>query len=190
MLRWLLYIILIIACLVPIGYELFIWGLARGFERPDDLRPAECKIHEANRISFYLKDKKFNLNRMLDSFKKVNKEYALADSSTIGNYSSCQCCCIDDEMEIYFDNSPKEIYWIHTDRYRFHAGFEGQYFSDIGYIDIVSTFRNNDWYCLPTSKLDSAEKRRIRNRINFEILENLPIVKDTSKHEDEKWLTE
>ena len=180
------YALLLIGALGILGYGLFIWGFGRNFVRSsDDTRDPACHIHEVNRISFYLKTRGLDLNRMLDSLEIINNQYKLTDFSSMDNFSQCVCCCIEDDKEINFNESPKEVYWINIERYRFDAGFEGQYYSDVAYVDVVSTYKNGDWHCSVTSKLDSAEKRRIRNRINIEIIPKLPMIKDTSTHEDE-----
>jgi hypothetical protein len=182
----LLNTILVIAILCVIGLGLFVWLYGRGFSGPNrDIKSPQCDIHAANRISFHGPNKGLDLNRMLDSFKNINIRYRLPDSALMESTRDCECCCIYDDRELFFDESPKEIYWITTERHIYNSGFEGQYTDDIGYIDIVSTFNHGNWHCSLTSKLDSSEKRRIRNRMKSEILFRLPIIKDTSSHKDE-----
>lgn len=184
------YTFLIVAVLFILGYWLFIWEFGHNFVRSnEDNRNPNCRIHEDNRISFHVKEKGYDLNRMLDSFQTLHDQYKVSDSLATegnhGNIGQCECCCIEYGKEIYFPGSPKEIYRINVERYRYHAGFEGQYNDDIGYIDIISTFKDGSWHCSLTSKLDSSEKRRVRVRFNLEILSQLPLVKDTSSHSDE-----
>jgi hypothetical protein len=184
------YTLFAVAALFILGYGLFIWEFGHGFVRSnEDNRNPDCRTHEASRISFHIKDKGYDLNRMLDSFQILHDQYKVSDYSAIesnhGNIDQCACCCIEYGKEIYLPGSPKEIYRINIERFRYHAGFEGQYYDDIGYIDIISTFKNGSWHCSLTSKLDSSEKRRVRTRFNLEILSKLPLVKDTSSHEDE-----
>jgi len=179
------YALLLIGALWGLWFALSIWEFGRNFRSSDDTRDPACRIHEVNRISFYLKTKGLDLNRMLDSLKNINSQYKLTDFSSMENFDQCVCCCIADDKEIYFNESPKEIYWMTVNRYRFNAGFVGQDYNDVAYVDVVSTYKNGRWHCSVTSKLDSSEKRRIRNRINTEIVSKLPIIKDTCAHKDE-----
>lgn len=181
------YTFFTVVVLLMLGYLLFIWEFGHNFVRSnEDNRDPNCRAHEDNRISFHIKEKGYDLNRMLDSFQILHDQYKVSDylaaEGNHGNIDHCDCCCIEYGKEIYFPGSPKEIYRIKIERYRYHAGFEGQYNDDIGYIDIISTFKNGNWHCSLTSKLDSSEKRRVRSRFNLEILSQLPLVKDTSSH--------
>jgi hypothetical protein len=184
------YTFFAVVVLFILGYFLFIWEFGHNFVRSnEDNRNPDCRIHENNRISFHIKDKGYDLNSMLDSFQTLHNQYKVSDSLAVigshGGIGQCECCCIEYGKEIYFSGSPKEIYRINIERHRYHAGFEGQYYDDIGYIDIISTFKNGNWHCSLTSKLDSSEKHRVRSRINSEVLSKLPLIKDTSSHDDE-----
>ncbi|MBD1364712.1 hypothetical protein IDJ77_12905 [Mucilaginibacter sp. ZT4R22] len=189
MLIKLLFGILIAFVLLVVGYVAFFNAFADGFAgHNSDLRDPSCGIHEKGRI-FFNREKGLDLQRMIDSFKVLHPKYVIAKESSsftdLGNVDKCSCCCIDEGEDILFTQSPVEIYRINIQRYRYHAGFEGQYNGDIGYIDIVSTLNNGKWRCAVTSKLDSLEKRRVIKRFNTEVLLRLPIVRDTSSHNDE-----
>jgi hypothetical protein len=157
-------------------------------------RPAECINHEATRILFHMQDKGYNLATMIDSFKNSNKNFQLPDSITMGytayengKVNDCYCCCIEasDYKEIFFDSKPKEVYRVAIEKHRYNAGFNTEYYDDIGYIDIVYTYANSKWHCSLTSKLDSTEKHRVLKRFNTEVLNRLPLIKDKSKHDDD-----
>jgi hypothetical protein len=194
--RSFLVTIFIGAIVLLTGFILFfVWyGYSFSNNHNNLKRPAECVDHEAKRISFHFKDKGYDLSGMIDSFKNSNKKFQLADSLIVGylgyengKVNDCYCCCIatSDYKEFFFDQEPKEVYRIAIERHRYNAGFTNEYFDDIGYIDIIYTFTNKKWHCSLTSKLDSAENHRVLKRFNAEVLSRLPVIKDTSKNEDD-----
>ncbi|MCO5947157.1 hypothetical protein [Mucilaginibacter flavidus] len=169
----------------------FIWYGYSFSNNHDNLkRPAECINHESTRILFHMKDKGYDLATMIDSFKNSNKNFQLPDSIVTGHagdesgkVNDCYCCCIEasDYKEIFFDRKPKEVYRIAIEKHRYNAGFNTEYYDDIGFIDIVYTYANSKWHCSLTSKLDTKEKHRVLKRFNTEVLNRLPLIKDKSK---------
>ena len=120
-----------------------------------------------NSISFKTHFSSEKLNNALDSVLVNNPQYRLPYS--INESALDSIGCIGDSQQykqvIYFNKQPKELYFI---------TFDYDYMpDDEGIIDIIFSYKNNQWICTKSSTLDSMEQARILNRFDTAILRKL-----------------
>ena len=145
---------------------IFIYSLGKNFVHD---QPASQEYYQniSNRIYFTTKYRGEKLDTLISVFVKNNSQYSLPDSinpESIGN--NCNCDCLPFKRSIYFDNLPKEIYYL-------TYNYDTLYAANSGVIDIIFSFKNKKWACFKTSKLDSTEKERVENRFDTAILDKL-----------------
>jgi hypothetical protein len=121
--------------------------------------------HISKRISILTIYNGKKLDSLIANFLKKHTNYIIPDSikqsnkSDLSEYNGYPLSFFN---QIYFNNNPTEIYFL---------TFEYGDNQDL-IIDMVS-YSKDYWKPVLSSKLDSLEKRRIINRINSEILQNL-----------------
>jgi hypothetical protein len=164
--------LIIIVCIIGIAavaaFFIFINSVGRNFVHD---RPASDEYYQniSNRIYFTTKYRGDKFDTLLSKFLQKNSQYSLPDSihpQLIGD-SNCNCNCLPLQQFVYFDNLPNEIYYLTYDH-------DTMYAAGAGVIDIVFSFKNKEWACTKTSKLDSTEKARIENRLDTAVLNKLP----------------
>jgi hypothetical protein len=166
-LQKLILIACIIGAAVIVVYLVSIYSMGKNFVHD---KPASDEYYQniSRRIYFTTKYRGDKFDTLLHTFLKSNSQYILPDSikpQYIGD-SSCNCDCLPLTKYIYFGNAPQEIYYLTYD-------LDTMYAAGAGVIDIVFTLKDKKWSCTKTSKLDSAEKARIENRFDAEILNRL-----------------
>lgn len=133
-------------------------------------RPASEEYYQniSNRIYFTTKFRGETFDTLLTKFLKSNSQYSPPDSINphyIWN-SGCDCDCLPLEKFVYFENPPKEIYYLTYDHDSMQA-------TGAGVIDLIFLLKNKQWSCIKTSTLDSTEKARVESRLSVEILNKL-----------------
>lgn len=165
--RHFLITVFIVGVAVAGAYCVFIYSMGKNFVHD---QPASEEYYQniSNRIYFKTKYRGDKFDTLLQIFLQTHPMYAVPDSVNprfIGD-SSCDCNCFSLERYVYFNNSPKEIYYL-------TYSTDTMYATGAGVIDIIYLFKNEEWSCLKTSRLNSTEKARIKNRLDTAILQKL-----------------
>jgi hypothetical protein len=163
-LKIVLIVLVSIAVATPIVISVFIHEVGRNYVHDQPSTP-EYYEHIQNRISFSATSRGDLFDSQLITWLQQNPPYGHYDSVGTVNfrYDSCHCDCFPFKRLIYFPDSPKEIYLITYEYGEIRSGI----------IDIVYQYRNDGWSCRKTSQIDSAEKIRIKSRMEYEIVKKL-----------------
>jgi hypothetical protein len=162
-----LFLGMLILALIVFGiFIAFIYLMGRNFVHDKPASPAYY-THVANRVGFTTKYHGDKFDKLLDSFLKTNPQYVFVDSTRLlGHNDSCNCDCLPFTRTVYFNSPPREVYEITYD-------YDTMYAAGAGIVDIVFVYQNNKWICTKSSKFDSADRERIRNRLDTSILRKL-----------------
>jgi hypothetical protein len=165
--KFILVTAIVIIVGVPLLFTVFIHQLGENFVHD---KPASQEYYNNidNRIYFTTKYRGDEFDTLLNKFLKTNPQYLLSDSmaSNMPGSDSCDCDCLPLKKFIYFNDSPKEVYYVTYD-------LDTMYAAGAGVIDIVYAYKKDNWICEKSSKLDSTELARIETRFDTAILKKI-----------------
>ncbi|HMG81548.1 MAG TPA: hypothetical protein VK559_00805 [Ferruginibacter sp.] len=162
-------LVTVIAIIVgaPLLFMVFIHQFGENFVHD---KPASQEYYDNinNRIYFTTKYRGEKFDTLLNKFLKTNPQYLLSDSmaSNMRGSDSCNCDCLPLKKFIYFNDSPKEVYYLTYD-------LDTMYAEGSGVIDIVYAYKNGKWVCEKSSKFDSLEMIRVETRFDTAILKKI-----------------
>ena len=160
-----LFIVVVLAALIYFG---FIYLMGHNFVHKE-AASSEYYDNINNRIYFTTKFRGEKFNNLLDSFLNANPKYIFPDTTFIEANNDNDNSAPESftfTKSIYFNTPPIEAYKI-------NYGIDTMYSDGAGILDIVYERNNNKWTYIKSSKLDSAEKNRIKNRLDTAILKKI-----------------